>query len=36
MSIHDEIIVWREHLKKCRLEDEAKKMIEKEKNDRKS
>ena len=24
MSIHDEIIVWREHLKKCRLEDEAK------------
>ena len=22
MSIHDEIIPWREHLKKCRLEDE--------------
>jgi len=22
MSIHDEIIPWREHLKKCRLEEE--------------
>ena len=27
MSIHDEIIVWREHLKKCRLEDEAKRRV---------
>lgn len=27
MSIHDEIIPWREHLKKCRLEDEEDESI---------
>jgi len=28
MSIHDEMIPWREHLKKCRLEDEANENIQ--------
>ena len=27
MSIHDEMIPWREHLKKCRLEDEEDESI---------
>ncbi len=28
MSIHDEMIPWREHLKKCRLEDKENENIQ--------